>query len=68
MFNIQNISYRNLFCLLNIYEINKHKTRKDVLYDEQFYVKYVQCIEHIKDIRYYFLGKALMLSKKSFST
>jgi hypothetical protein len=41
---------------------------KNVLYTEQCFVKYVQYIEHVKDIRYYFLGKALMLSKKSFST
>lgn len=68
MFNIQNISDRNLFCILNIYVINKPKMRRNVLYTEQYFVKYVQYIEHVKDIRYYFLGKALMLSKKSFST
>ncbi len=68
MFNIQNISYRNLFCILNIYMINKPKTRKNVSRIERFYIKSVQYIEHVKDIRYYFLGKALMLSKKSFST
>lgn len=68
MFNIQNISDRNLFCVLNIFAINKHKIRKNVLYTEQFYLNYVQYIEHFSDIHYYFLGKALMLSKKSFST
>ena len=46
MFNIQNISNGNLFCILNIYVINKPKMRRNVLYSEQFYVKYVQFIEH----------------------
>lgn len=68
MFNIQNISDRNLFCVLNIYATNKHKTSRNVLYAEQFYLKYVQYIEHFNGIHYYFLGNALMLSKKSFST
>lgn len=47
MFNIQNISNRNLSCVLNIYAINKHKTRIYVLYAEQYYVKSVQYIEHL---------------------
>ena len=38
MFNIQNISNGNLFCVLNIYVINKPITRKNVLYTEQYFV------------------------------
>ena len=53
MFNIQNISNGNLFCILNIYMINKPKMRRNVLYSEQFYVKYVQYIEH--SLSYHFL-------------
>ena len=46
MFNIQNILDRNLFCILNIYMINKPKTRKNVSHIERFYIKSVQYIEH----------------------
>ena len=47
MFNIQNILNGNLFCILNIYVINKPKTRKNVLHTEQFYIKSVQYIAQI---------------------
>lgn len=52
MFNIQNISDRNLFCILNIYVMNQPITRKNVLYTEQFYNESVQYIEHLSEITY----------------
>ncbi len=52
MFNIQNISNGNLFCVLNIYLINKPKTSKNVSHVERFYIKSVQYIKHLSEITY----------------
>ena len=57
MFNIQNISYRNLFCILNIYVINKPKMKRNVLYSEQFYVNMFNVLNISRIFAIIFLAK-----------